>query len=89
MERSNSASGRTAFSDGRPMNTQPHPEGVALNGGHEGMPMGTASAADELVGKAQKVVGKMAHKLEKHEKGELRESGGKAAVMGNARAPHD
>lgn len=29
------------------------------------------------------------HKPELHEKGELREAGGKAAVNGDARAPHD
>jgi hypothetical protein len=36
-----------------------------------------------------KVVGKVTHKPELHEKGELREAGGKAASMGDARAPHD
>ncbi|KAF7345052.1 hypothetical protein MVEN_01668100 [Mycena venus] len=89
-ERSNSATGRTAFSGERPLNTEPHPEGgVAIDGGREGMPMGKASAADKLIGKAQKVVGKMTNKPELHEKGELREAGGKAAAMGDARAPHD
>ncbi|KAJ6542773.1 hypothetical protein B0H19DRAFT_1171850 [Mycena capillaripes] len=89
-ERSNSATGRTAFSAERPLNTEPHPDGgVAIDGGHEGMPMGKASAADKLIGKAQKVVGKMTHKPELHEKGELREAGGKSAAMGDARAPHD
>lgn len=34
-------------------------------------------------------MGKMTHKPEMHEKGELRETGGKAAVAGNARAQHD
>ncbi|KAJ7157867.1 hypothetical protein C8R43DRAFT_921329 [Mycena crocata] len=83
--------GRTAFSEQRPLNTEPHPDGgVAIDGGHgDSMPMGKASAADKLIGKAQKVVGKVAHKPEMHEKGELRESGGKAAAMGDARAPHD
>ncbi|KAF7373282.1 hypothetical protein MSAN_00537200 [Mycena sanguinolenta] len=89
-ERSNSATGRTAFTGERPLNTQPHPEGgVAIDGGHEDMPMGKASATDKLIGKAQKIIGKVANKPEMHEKGELRESGGKAAAMGNARAPHD
>ncbi|KAJ7041134.1 hypothetical protein C8F04DRAFT_170361 [Mycena alexandri] len=88
LERSNSGSGRTAFSGERPLNTEPHPEGgVAIDGGNEGMAMGKASAADKLIGKAQKVVGKLAHKPEMHEKGELRESGGKAAAAGAARAP--
>ncbi|KAJ7147243.1 hypothetical protein C8R46DRAFT_1010859 [Mycena filopes] len=90
MERSSSASGRTAFSGERPLNTEPHPEGgVAIDGGHEGMPMGKASATDKLIGKAQKVVGKIAKKPEMHEKGELREAGGKGAAAGDARAPHD
>ncbi|KAJ7468703.1 hypothetical protein FB451DRAFT_1092256, partial [Mycena latifolia] len=90
IERSGSATGRNAFSDERPLNTEPHPEGgVAIDGGHDGMPMGKASAADKLIGKAQKIVGKVTHKPEMHEKGELRESGGKAAAMGDARAPHD
>ena len=31
----------------------------------------------------------MTNNPELHEKGELRESGGKAALMGQARAPHD
>ncbi|KAJ6562819.1 hypothetical protein DFH09DRAFT_1478925 [Mycena vulgaris] len=85
-----STSGRNAFSAERPLNTEPHPEGgVAIDGGHDGMPMGKASAADKLIGKAQKIVGKVAHKPEMHEKGELREAGGKAAAMGDARAPHD
>ncbi|KAF7331204.1 hypothetical protein MSAN_02439100 [Mycena sanguinolenta] len=89
-ERSNSATGRTAFTGERPLNTQPHPEGgVAIDGGHEDMPMGKASATDKLIGKAQKIIGKVANKPEMHEKGELRESGGKAAAMGDARAPHD
>ncbi|KAK7055070.1 hypothetical protein R3P38DRAFT_2844941 [Favolaschia claudopus] len=83
--------GRNAFSSERPLNTQPHPEGgVAIDGGHsESMPMGKASAADKLIGKTQKVIGKVTNKPELHEKGELRESGGKAAATGDARAPHD
>ncbi|KAJ7145762.1 hypothetical protein C8R44DRAFT_601014 [Mycena epipterygia] len=89
-ERQDSAKGRTAFSAERPLNTEPHPDGgVAIDGGHDAMPMGKASATDKLIGKAQKVVGKVAHKPELHEKGELRESGGKAAATGDARAPHD
>ncbi|KAJ7873111.1 hypothetical protein B0H14DRAFT_2721003 [Mycena olivaceomarginata] len=89
-ERQDSAKGRTAFSGERPLNTEPHPEGgVAIDGGHEGMPMGKASATDKLIGKAQKLVGKVTKKPEMHEKGELRESGGKSAAAGDARAPHD
>ena len=36
-----------------------------------------------------KVTGKYTKTPELHEKGELREAGGKAAVHGGARAPHD
>lgn len=35
------------------------------------------------------VTGKITHNPDMHEKGELRESGGKGAVKGEARAPHD
>ena len=35
------------------------------------------------------VTGKITRSAEMHEKGELREAGGKAAAMGEARAPHD
>ncbi|KAJ7278991.1 hypothetical protein C8J57DRAFT_1059766, partial [Mycena rebaudengoi] len=63
--------------------------GVAVGGVHEDMPMGKASVADKLIGKTQKFVGKATYNFDLHEKGELRESVGKAAVMGEARAPHD
>ncbi|KAJ7657852.1 hypothetical protein DFH06DRAFT_1197299 [Mycena polygramma] len=83
-ERSNSATGRTAFSAERPVNTEPHGGGVAVDGAHEDMPTGKVSASDKLIGKAQQVVGKMAHKPALHEKGELREAGGKSAVTDDA-----
>ncbi|KAJ7079627.1 hypothetical protein B0H15DRAFT_500796 [Mycena belliarum] len=92
LAHSGSASGRNAFSAERPLNTEPHPDGgVAIEGGHhdDGMPMGKATTADKLIGKTQKVVGKVTHNPVMHEKGELRESGGKAAVTGDARALHD
>ena len=34
-------------------------------------------------------MGKVTHNDDMHEAGELRESGGKEAVTGQARAPHD
>ncbi|KAI0739299.1 hypothetical protein BC629DRAFT_1565167 [Irpex lacteus] len=40
---------------------------------------GKAKATDKIIGKTQKM----------HEKGELREAGGKEAAAGRARAPHD
>jgi len=85
-----SESGVNAFNSDRPMNTEPAPGGgVAIDGGDDDMPMGKASMADKLVGKTEKVIGKVTKKPELHEKGELRESGGKAAALGQARAPHD
>ncbi|KAI3612723.1 hypothetical protein WG66_014728 [Moniliophthora roreri] len=82
-------SGKNAFNTERPMNVQPtEAGGVAIDGRSE-LPEGHASATDKLIGKTQKVIGKLTHKPEMHEKGELREAGGKAAATGQARAPHD
>ncbi|KAJ7717553.1 hypothetical protein B0H16DRAFT_1610725 [Mycena metata] len=84
LERTHSATGRTAISGDRPTNIEPHSEGgVAIDGGHEGAPAGKASASDKIIGKAQAVVGKLAHKPEMQEKGELRQAGDKAG------APHN
>ncbi|KAJ7482168.1 hypothetical protein B0H11DRAFT_1213144 [Mycena galericulata] len=85
--------GRTAFSEER-VDTQSHSggaTGVATIDGAHGydnidkgdMPVGKANAADKLIGKAQQVVGKVAHKPAMQEKGEMREAGGKAAVSGD------
>ncbi|KAF8574229.1 hypothetical protein K439DRAFT_1624491 [Ramaria rubella] len=73
----------------RPLNTQPAPEDSVARGGQEGLPQGKASLTDKIIGKTEKVVGKMKKDPELHEKGELREAGGKAAAAGEARAPHD
>ena len=48
----------------------------------------TCSSVRALTPLAQ-VAGKMTGNPEMHERGELRESGGKAAAEGMARAPHD
>lgn len=68
------------------------------------MPEGHANMGDKIVGKTQKVsfavvvrphlisrqvVGKYTHNPDLHERGELRETGGKAAAEGRARAAHD
>ncbi|THH18512.1 hypothetical protein EW146_g2474 [Bondarzewia mesenterica] len=50
-------------------------------------PVGKAGFADKLIGKTEQAVGKLAHKPQLEEKGELRATGGKAAVRGDARAP--
>ncbi|KAH8822794.1 hypothetical protein DL96DRAFT_1819502 [Flagelloscypha sp. PMI_526] len=50
---------------------------------------GKVSAMDKVLGKTEKVFGKVAHKPALHEKGELRETGGKAAVMGETEATHN
>ncbi|KAL0575098.1 hypothetical protein V5O48_006874 [Marasmius crinis-equi] len=82
-------SGQNAFNSERPMNVQPTEAGGVAIGGRSDLPEGKASATDKLIGKTQKVMGKMTHNAEMHEKGELRESGGKAVAAGGARAPHD
>jgi hypothetical protein len=51
--------------------------------------MGKASMLDKAVGKMEKFIGKATNNAERHEAGELREAGGKKAVIGEARAPHD
>jgi len=79
----------TAFNSDRPMNAQPSGAGGVAIDGREDLPEGHATATDKLVGKMQKVSGKYLNKPALHEKGELRETGGKAAATGNARAAHD
>jgi len=81
-----------------------HAGGVAI-GGQSELPVGHAGLGDKIVGKTEKVrvslrsvfirlicpqvVGKYTNNPERHEKGELRETGGKAAAEGRARAAHD
>ncbi|KAF5392032.1 hypothetical protein D9757_003217 [Collybiopsis confluens] len=81
--------GMNAFNEPRPMDVEPTPAGGVAVGGRADLPEGKAGMMDKVVGKTQKVMGKAMHKPELHEKGELRESGGKAAAAGGARAPHD
>ncbi|KAF8419633.1 hypothetical protein L210DRAFT_3401495 [Boletus edulis BED1] len=82
--------GRNAFNSERPLGVTPVPEGGVAIGGQPNLPEGHANMGDKIVGKAQKVVvGKYTHNPELHEKGELRETGGKAAAEGRARAAHD
>eukprot|EP00914_Ancora_sagittata_P022598 GHVO01044861.1.p1 GENE.GHVO01044861.1~~GHVO01044861.1.p1 ORF type:complete len:177 (-),score=16.02 GHVO01044861.1:47-577(-) len=89
-ERQSSSQGRNAFTETqRPMDVQPTAAGGVAVGGNSDLPEGKASMMDKLVGKTQKVIGKATHKPEMHEKGELRETGGKAAAQGEARAMHD
>ncbi|EJD43646.1 hypothetical protein AURDEDRAFT_32072, partial [Auricularia subglabra TFB-10046 SS5] len=81
--------GANAFKGERPLGVQPVQEGGVAIDGREGLPEGKATAMDKVVGKTQKVVGKMTKNWDMHEKGELRETGGKMAAAGEARAPHD
>ncbi|KAF7980453.1 hypothetical protein HWV62_38312 [Athelia sp. TMB] len=81
--------GANSYTEERPLDVQPAPEGGVAVGGNDDLPMGKASFSDKMIGKTQKLVGKYAHKPELHEKGELRETGGKAAARGEARAEHD
>ncbi|KAI0363951.1 hypothetical protein BV20DRAFT_957254 [Pilatotrama ljubarskyi] len=87
---------RTAYDEGRPLGVQPSEAGgVAVGEGGGGdaadanLPEGKAKMTDKIIGKTQKVAGKMTHNAAMHEKGELREAGGKLAAQGQARAPHD
>jgi len=71
-----------------PLNMHPAPEGGFAVGGAEGLPMGRASAADKLIGKFEQEAGKLTGDYNMQVTGELRAAGGKAAVKGEARAPH-
>ncbi|KAJ3808521.1 hypothetical protein F5876DRAFT_67216 [Lentinula aff. lateritia] len=81
--------GRNAFSEQRPMDVHPTSAGGVAVDGNSDLPEGKATVMDKVVGKTQKIIGKATHKPEMHEKGELRETGGKAAARGEARALHD
>ncbi|KAH8976731.1 hypothetical protein EDB92DRAFT_1132130 [Lactarius akahatsu] len=83
------AQGQNAFNSERPLNVQPTQSGGVSRDGKEGLPMGKAGLVDKTFGKVEKVIGKATRNDDKHEAGELRESGGKGAVAGQARAPHD
>ncbi|KAH8093078.1 hypothetical protein BXZ70DRAFT_1010564 [Cristinia sonorae] len=78
-----------AFHEDRPMGVQPTSQGGVAIGGKSDLPEGHASVMDKMVGKTQKVAGKVMKNPAMHEKGELRETGGKQAVTGDARAAHD
>jgi len=64
-------------------------ENLGNSGTGEELPAGKAGLADKIVGKVEKVTGKLKKDPELQEKGELREAGGKGAATGDARAPHD
>ncbi|KAI1795429.1 hypothetical protein LXA43DRAFT_1058563 [Ganoderma leucocontextum] len=81
--------GRNPWTEERPLDVRPTEHGGVAVGGRADVPETHASATDKLVGKTQKVVGKMTGKPEMHERGELRETGGKAAARGEGRAQHD
>ncbi|KAF7795733.1 hypothetical protein EIP86_006899 [Pleurotus ostreatoroseus] len=80
---------RDAMHEERPMNVQPTSAGGVAIDGREDLPEGHAKFTDKLAGKTQKVLGKITKNLDMHQKGELREAGGKEAAAGRARAPHD
>jgi len=84
-----SSAGQNAFNSERPLNVKPTKEGGVAIDGRGDLPEGHSNVADKMIGKVQKVAGKYMNKPELHEKGELRESGGKLAVTGEVRAPHD
>ncbi|EIW76855.1 hypothetical protein CONPUDRAFT_158009 [Coniophora puteana RWD-64-598 SS2] len=84
-----SKDGVDAFSSERSMDSKPSNESGVAVGGDDDLPEGKAGMADKMIGKTQKVMGKVTKKPELQEKGELREVGGKAAVQGEARVPHE
>ncbi|KAG1796983.1 uncharacterized protein HD556DRAFT_1431181 [Suillus plorans] len=86
---SESARSNTASTNERPLGAQPTPEGGVSIGGQPNLSEGHAGFGDKVIGKTQKVIGKYTKNEELHEKGELRETGGKAAVLENTRAAHD
>ncbi|KAF8064221.1 hypothetical protein FPV67DRAFT_1504019 [Lyophyllum atratum] len=81
--------GKNAHNTERPRDVKPTSTGGVAVGGHDNLPEGHAGFGDKMIGKTQKVSGKATHNSEMHEKGELRETGGKAAVLGEAQAAHD
>ncbi|KAI0030451.1 hypothetical protein K488DRAFT_54231 [Vararia minispora EC-137] len=81
--------GANAFNTERPMDVRPTDEGGVAVGGQSDLPMGQANTLDKVIGKTEKVLGKVLKKESMHEKGELREAGGKQAAAGQARAAHD
>ncbi|KAH9003678.1 hypothetical protein EDB86DRAFT_2845944 [Lactarius hatsudake] len=83
------AQGQNAFNSERPLDVQPTQSGGVARDGKEGLPMGKAGLGDKAIGKIEKVIGKATRNDDMHEAGELRESGGKGAAAGQARAPHD
>ncbi|KAI0705993.1 hypothetical protein C8T65DRAFT_809580 [Cerioporus squamosus] len=85
----NADTGSSAFEGERPLGVQPTEQGGVAIGGEANLPEGHAKMTDKIIGKTQKLTGKMTHNAEMHEKGELREAGGKMAAQGQARAPHD
>jgi hypothetical protein len=60
--------------------------GKALGGVHDA-PHGKVNLGDKIIGKTEKAMGKVLANPEMQEKGELRETGGSAAVRGLAKAP--
>ncbi|KAJ7206065.1 hypothetical protein GGX14DRAFT_568521 [Mycena pura] len=79
MERTNSASDRLRFVEAHDTTGLAGVDsGAGL--GDTAQPAHKATAADKLIGRAQQVAGKVAHKPELQEKGELRQMEGKAAV---------
>ncbi|KAF9643657.1 hypothetical protein BDM02DRAFT_3077565, partial [Thelephora ganbajun] len=70
-----------------PLNMQFTNQGDAAVDGHGGLPEGHPNVTDKMIGECQSLTRKHMNKPELHEKGELRESGGKLAVVGEAHAP--
>ncbi|EIN05739.1 hypothetical protein PUNSTDRAFT_54636 [Punctularia strigosozonata HHB-11173 SS5] len=63
----------------RPTDMRSANEGTTV--GEQDGPEGHAKFSDKMVGKTQKVMGKVTRNADLHEKGQLREAGGKAATQ--------
>ncbi|KZV70558.1 hypothetical protein PENSPDRAFT_579233 [Peniophora sp. CONT] len=84
QERHASQAGSNAFNSDRPLDAPPTQQGDIAAGGQSDLPQGKASAMDKVIGKTEKVMGKVLKKPAMHEKGELREAGGKEAARSDA-----
>ncbi|KAI0270574.1 hypothetical protein BC834DRAFT_862026 [Gloeopeniophorella convolvens] len=81
--------GQNAFTSERPSDVKPTQSGGVARGGQDNLPVGKANFLDKVIGKTEKVIGKVTKNADMHETGELRETGGKKAAIGEARAAHD
>ncbi|KAM5543195.1 hypothetical protein V8D89_003069 [Ganoderma adspersum] len=78
--------GRNAWTEWQPSGVRP---GESGDSARAEVPETHASVTDKLIGKTQKVIGKVTGNPGMHDRGELREAGDKPAARGKGRGPHD